>query len=210
VGRASQATRRKEETKLSAPPPTIAAASPASSGVIQVHVRELAQLFNSIDPSPFREKDLDDDASEFIVSWAGELPAHDRLKLLVHLDRTTVPEQGADALRQAVHTFFGHRADLTLRRLHLLLREGRTSLIIGLIFLTVCIFTGDSVGRRFPNSSLAEIVRESLLIGGWVAMWRPMEIFLYSWWPIRNERRLYQRLSDMDVEIRCSSQSTAN
>jgi len=48
---------------------------------------------------------------------------------------------------------------------------------------------------------LAEVFRESLLIGGWVAMWRPLEIFLYDWWPIRAEVRLYDRLAAMPVRV---------
>ncbi len=42
---------------------------PANCAVIQVHVAELKQLFNSIDPSPFRNKDLDPRAEDFIVGW---------------------------------------------------------------------------------------------------------------------------------------------
>ena len=45
-------------------------------------------------------------------------------------------------------------------------------------------------------------MRESLTIGGWVSMWRPLEIFLYDWWPIRNEARLSDRLAAMPVRIR--------
>ena len=48
---------------------------------------------------------------------------------------------------------------------------------------------------------LADVLRESLLTGGWVAMWRPIEIFLYDWWPIRDERRLRERLSGMPIRI---------
>jgi hypothetical protein len=36
----------------------------------QGRVAELRQLFNAIDPSPFRERDLDPRAEEFIVEWA--------------------------------------------------------------------------------------------------------------------------------------------
>jgi hypothetical protein len=193
---------------LSATAQTIATSSAPAGGIIQVHVRELDQLFNSIDPSPFREKDLDDDASEFIVSWAREFPAHERFKLLVHLDNTTVPQQGPDVLREAVRGFFAHRAELTTRRFHQLMREGRTSLVIGMLFLAGCIIWGDWLGRKYPASSLADVAQQSLLIGGWVAMWRPMEIFLYDWWPIRNERRLYERLSQMEVEIRCTGKNS--
>jgi hypothetical protein len=43
---------------------------PPKCSVIEVHVSELRQLFNAIDPSPFRDKDLDPKAEEFIVGWA--------------------------------------------------------------------------------------------------------------------------------------------
>ena len=47
---------------------------PRKCSVIEVHVGELKQLFNAIDPSPFRDKDLDPKAEEFVVGWAKELP----------------------------------------------------------------------------------------------------------------------------------------
>jgi hypothetical protein len=32
-------------------------------------------------------------------------------------------------------------------------------------------------------------------------MWRPLEIFLYDWWPILGQQRLYDRLSRIAVRI---------
>ncbi|MGB8060762.1 MAG: hypothetical protein WCF26_02555 [Candidatus Sulfotelmatobacter sp.] len=55
--------------------------------MIEVHVGELRQLFNSIDPSPFRNKDLDREAEEFTVGWAKDLPRDFALALVVDLDR---------------------------------------------------------------------------------------------------------------------------
>jgi hypothetical protein len=60
---------------------------PPRCSVIEVHVAELKQLFNSIDPSPFRNKDLDPKAEEFIVGWAKDLPREATLALVVDLDR---------------------------------------------------------------------------------------------------------------------------
>ena len=62
-------------------------AIPPKCAVIEVHVGELRQLFNSIDPSPFRNKDLDPKAEEFIVGWAKDLPRDAALALIVDLDR---------------------------------------------------------------------------------------------------------------------------
>lgn len=37
---------------------------------IELRLRHVNQLFNSLDPAPFYEQDLDTDAEEFIVGWA--------------------------------------------------------------------------------------------------------------------------------------------
>ena len=51
---------------------------------------------------------------------------------------------------------------------------GRTSLLIGLAFLAVTVAAGDLIANAIGGRRLGEILRESLLIGGWVAMWRPL------------------------------------
>lgn len=168
--------------------------------VIEVHVKELQQLFNAIDPSPFREKDLDANAEEFIVGWARDVPRDASLALLVYLDRPAGLSEEPAILRDAIHEFFSVRAQATRRRLRELFRVGRTSLLIGLAFLSASLLAGDFAARRLGDG-IGLLLRESLLIGGWVAMWRPMEIFLYDWWPIRAEARLYDRLSGMPVRI---------
>jgi hypothetical protein len=50
------------------------------------------------------------------------------------------------------------------------------------------------------------ICAQLLIIGGWVAMWRPMEIFIYEWWPLMRTGRLYEKLSRMRVEVRKRNQ----
>ena len=90
---------------------------PSGCVLIEVYVRELGQLFNAMDPSPFREKDLDPNAEEFIVGWAREAPARARLGLLVHVDRPDGIPEGAVALKEAVQEFFAHRAAAARQRL---------------------------------------------------------------------------------------------
>lgn len=175
---------------------------PPKCAVIEVHVGELKQLFNSIDPSPFRHKDLDPNAEEFIVGWAKDLPRDATLALVVELDRPAGLPDEAAVLREAIHEFFRQRAETYRRRLRELFRRGRTSLLIGLTVLAAAIALGDFLANLMKTSHIGEIVRESLTIGGWVSMWRPLEVFLYDWWPIRNEARLSDRLAAMPVRIR--------
>ena len=34
---------------------------------------------------------------------------------------------------------------------------------------------------------------------------RPLEIYLYDWWPVRDERRVFERLSRMSVRVEGSA-----
>ena len=174
---------------------------PTDCRVIEVRVAELRQLFNAIDPSPFRDRDLDPRAEEFVVEWARDLPRDAPLALLVHLERSAGQADEAPLLGESIHQYFKERAKDVRRRLRELFRRGRISLVIALVFLGASIAAGDAVAGLFRDTHVAEIIREGLLIVGWVAMWRPLEVFLYDWWPIRAEARLFDRLSTMPVRI---------
>lgn len=153
-----------------------------------------------MDPSPFHEKDLDHDAEEFIVSWAQEFPRKDPIGLRVHVNELPQAE-AQEVVEAAIHNYFAYRAKISRLEFHQLLKRGRTSLLIGLLFLGGCLLTSELLLRQ-ELSTLSILFRESLTIAGWVAMWRPMQIFLYDWWPLRRKRRLYEKLSRMHVEVR--------
>jgi hypothetical protein len=154
-----------------------------------------------MDPSPFHEKDLDDDAEEFIVGWAQEFPRRDPISLVVHVNQPPGHGDAQHLVETAVHNYFAYRAKLNRLEFRRLLKQGRTSLIIGLLFLAACLTLGELLARREPGTLLT-VVRVSLTIAGWVAMWRPMEIFLYDWWPLLRVGHIYEKLSRVPVELR--------
>ena len=179
------------------------AADGEAHGHLRLSLRNVAQLFNSLDPSPFYEKDLDGDAEHFLVSWAGELHPHADLRLTLFL-REAPPEPEPERwIAQAIHHYFAERARLQRAELLGLLRQGRVSLVIGLGFLVACLALAQLLARG--EGTLAPMLRESLLITGWVAMWRPIQIFLHDWWPLWSRERLYRRLARMPVALRLAA-----
>lgn len=177
------------------------AAKKPGSEVIEVRVSDLQQMFHAIDPSPYRDRELDPGVEEFIVTQAADLPGALSIGLLVYVDRPPSAEDAAD-LTSGIHKFFSRRAATARRELRELLRRGRVNLVIGLAFLTVLGALARVLAATTDGNGLAGIARESLLIGGWVAMWRPMEMLLYDWWPIRAQAKRYDRLAVMPVSIR--------
>ncbi len=166
---------------------------------IELRIGELAELFNSMDPTPFHHCDLDTDAQAYVESWAMGYPSGSHFRIIVHI-RNMPQEDPSQVVRDAIHNYFNYKAILTKRNLRLLLLEGRTSLLIGLTFLALCLIGADLLSE-FKNNAFLRVLRESLVIGGWVAMWRPMQIFLYEWWPSVRRGRIYKNLSQSKVHV---------
>ena len=172
--------------------------NPDHDGLIELKLQTLHQLFNSMDPSPFHERDLDADAEEFIVSWAQEHPLHAPFKLFVHLAQPPDSGDPTDLIRESVHHYFGYKADVNRREFRRLMRDGWISLLIGFTFLAACMIAARSITSQGEWPS---VIREGLTIIGWVAMWRPLETYLYLWWPLRRLGTVYRKLSEMPVEV---------
>lgn len=178
--------------------------------IIDLRIQELGKLFDALDPSPFRSKDLHPSAEEYIVGSARELPAKSPLILVLHVDGSPRVPDEEHIVSEAVHAHFFRQAELARRRLRTLLHRGGISLLIGVSFLIAALAGSASVAQLLGESTMAIVFRESLMIGGWVAMWRPLETFLYDWWPLLGEYRFHQRLGRMPVQISYSGSAPAS
>jgi hypothetical protein len=168
--------------------------------VIELRVDDIAQLFHTLDPFPFRERSLDREAEEYIVGWARELAADQLIKIAIHFPDTEAQTKIARELSEAFSRYFSDRAGVLQRDLNELFRVGRRSLAIGVPILIACLVSAHLTAGYLIETPFKRLVEESFLILGWVSNWRPLEIFLYDWWPLARRRDLYRRLSAATVE----------
>lgn len=172
---------------------------------IELRIAKLSALFNSMDPTPFHQRDLDRDAVEYLENWALEYSQQSHFCIIVHIDE--MPEVDPSPLvSEAIRHYFDYKSTLAKRGLRRLMVEGRISLCIGLAFLTLCLIGADMLAA-YTSRPFPRMLKESLLIGGWVAMWRPIQIFLYEWWPIVRKRRIYSNLGNAKVHALKARQS---
>lgn len=167
---------------------------------LDLRVQELPQLFNSLDPTPFLNKDLDRACEIFIENWALSLPHESHLHLTVHIEQLPIPDDANDLVAGAVHNHYAYKIDLVRGELRRLLRRGRLSLAVGLTFVVACLLIAEALTSFFPGPA-TRIARESLTIIGWVAMWRPVQIFLYDWWPLKGKIRVFENLRFARVSV---------
>jgi hypothetical protein len=188
------------------------------TATIELRLRSLQQLFHSLDPSPFRDRDLDKDAATFIIESLQDLPSAATAELVLRLQESasstsTASTSTASAsvaaivpidpshLQVAVRNYFAICRQSTERELRELLRLGRRALILGLAVVTVTIAGIEFIRAQLAPGTVGAGVLESMVIVSWVALWRPTEILLYDWMPLRRRIKLFRRLEAMPVRI---------
>lgn len=166
---------------------------------VELRLDRVAQLYNSLDPAPFHEKEVDAAADDYIVGSAEDLGGR-AMRLVLLLPAAELARPEAAHIAQSIRNHFALRERTEHRRLRAEWRRGRLSLVIGLGFLIVCLFARELLAAQ--DSAVWRILSEGLLIAGWVALWGPIDVFLYGWWPIASRRRLFARLAQLDIELR--------
>src|ERR1043166_615163 len=93
---------------------------------VSVHVRDLAQLFNSLDPSPFWDRDLDRDAATFIEEEFAEKRTDASWYLDVHVH---AGESLTGELQKAVKNYYTRLAGSMQSRVREHIRLGQLGLL---------------------------------------------------------------------------------
>jgi hypothetical protein len=172
--------------------------------VIEVNLKTPHQLFDERDPAPFRERDLDDDAAHYILSSYRELPARTKPKLSLYFRSMGEFESHPGSISNAIRSYFEYESESKRRELRVMFNQGFISLLIGLLFLLVCTYISFVVNARGYDGYWPTFAHEGLLLMGWYAMWKPINTFLYEWWPLRETIEVLDHLSAIEVEISVS------
>ena len=175
-------------------------------GVIDLRVRVPSDMFHAFDPSPMVGRDLNNEVEAYIVESALEMPER-AYRLMIHVAEPERDLETKDTIAEAVRSYFAYRSDVQARRLRLLLRDGREALMMGIGFLTICWGLGYLAIDTLPLP-FGEFLSEGLIIIGWVANWRPAEIFLFDWRPMHQQRKILDELAKMEIHFRIDQQDS--
>jgi hypothetical protein len=181
-----------------------------ASARIEIRVERTNQLFDSLDPYPLPKRDLDTGIEDYIVGWARELPPDDHWEIVVHLPEAEATEMVRRQLKEAFSGFFRGRGERIRLDLKELFRIGRISLAIGIAVLAAALLTEFLLYDRIGEGFFGPFLREGVVILAWVVNWRPMEIFLYDWWPLHRRARLYDRLAEAKMAVRAQAAAEPN
>ena len=174
--------------------------------IIEIKLNSLPQLFDSLDPAPFREKALDPRAEAYLIESVDEFSRGVPLQLCIRGPETL--QAKLPQIREAIHSHFQRELSVIEWKLRRKMRLGRIALVIGLVVLSVTLVARYLLESHGTNS--ASVLGEGLLIVGWVGLWRPAELLLFERLESRADRAAIQRLSTIDVEFKVLERSEAD
>jgi hypothetical protein len=167
------------------------------TATVNVHVPDTARLFNTFDPSPFWDRDLDRDAAAFIEDEFSDKLSARLWHLNVHAREAGTGEQD---LQAAIANYYARLAGAARRDLRRHLRLGELALLGGLLIFFACMAVRELL-RNFLHE-LPRTLDEGLIILAWIALWRPAEALAYEWVPLLQRWRFYHRLAGVRVSVR--------
>jgi hypothetical protein len=170
-------------------------ANPLDRGLITLRVSDAARLFATDPLVEDAAKGLASPVADQLLARAKDVSA----KLGIAL-RVEVPGAPAE-LEAKLRAAFALAAAEERMRLSELFRWGRRALVLGLAVMVSCLTIAIHGQEVLPGLALPTVVKEAAKIIGWVAMWKPMEIFLYDWMPIQRRRRVFERLAAARIEV---------
>lgn len=166
---------------------------------IDVRLKTAHQLFDTRDPAPFRERDLEEAAVEYVVGAFEDLGPKAEVKIVLWIAEPS-PELEAETLKEAVRAYFAYEIVRLQRRTRQQLKTGQLALGMGLAMLAAFLTLAE-LTVLLPVGTVRQILREGLVIIGWVAMWRPLDVLLYDWWPLVRHRRLLERIMAAEIAV---------
>jgi len=168
---------------------------------IDVKIHQLKQIYNEKDPAPFRYRDLDDDFVDYVVSSAEEFSIKTPLKLVLHVSDEALPEASKEEAGKSISEYFAYEQELQRKKLKKIIKRGQFFLFLGIIGLLVCLILSEIVLFYDPNTKIGNFISHGFIIAAWVALWRPIELILYDWWPCLDKIKVFRKLKDVSVVI---------
>jgi hypothetical protein len=148
------------------------------------------------------EGELYEPGMEYLVSRLRGSRLARRGQLVLMLPPGKLEPDLESKVRRAIERYCRHTILESKRALNELLWTGLKALQVGMVFLASCLVLAAVTARwNAAPGSLGDILTQGLTIIGWVSLWRPVEIFLYEWWPLWRAVRVHDYILRMDIAI---------
>jgi len=154
-------------------------------------------LYNEWDFSPQKKRDMDEDLFKYIISCSSEIPMKMKIIIRMHLPATIKSDDKEKFAKLGIERYFNYCLERNTFQRRKAYRNMLSYGIAGLVFLIM----GSYLPQIMQDFSFQEIIREGLVIGGWVLFWESFSIIFFEDAFFRETRRHLRRLIHSSLEF---------
>lgn len=164
---------------------------------IPIRLDGFDSLFNPIDPSPSPGRDLSKELIDYLEQCSNEIDPEFKVDLVIEVvqDQNN-PDREKECI-SSLRNFYGHEIFITENAIKKARRSAFKHLVISLACLVVYV-----ISEQLPLSGLiADIIKEAILIGGWVFMWESVTHNFIQMEPFFDQIKKFKRIIGAPVRF---------
>lgn len=175
----------------------------SEEGEIVLTLSEREDLFAVPDLDPFEGQFATASGIQRISRKLTGMPLRGRQPgLCLRLPAEEITPNAAEEAARALRAFAAAEMEQIAERRAALTRERFRATLAGLAFLAVCLALSTTIEElELLPDWLSWFMVEGVMIGGWVALWHPLELWLYAGGPLRHDQRVMRALAEMPVRV---------
>ncbi len=168
---------------------------------IELNLRTYADAFQTLVPLPLPYLNIDPDIVEYVEEQMEEIPKKSPGRLVLGLPAEEIEPGDEETVRRLTAIYFEQRNKRLAKEEREALKSVFSAVFWGFVFMLFC-----QIVRwlaDFPEyPTITQTISEGMLVLGWVALWNPYDRLLFTWWPAVKQRRLMNRIAELEVVLR--------
>jgi hypothetical protein len=158
--------------------------------IIKLSINEYTDIFNELDPSPLRRRDVAQPVVDFLDDCSADIPLKYKFELQILCPREIMNEGREHRTMNGLRTFFSYMVLIYKKDLRVLSQKALMYFVTSIVLIVGSLYTS----ARFPSDLFFKTLVEGLSIGGWVFLWEAIVLSFFKSRKIRIKRARYRRL----------------
>lgn len=163
--------------------------------LIDVQLEDYRDAYSDWDFSPFVNRDLDEDLTEYLLECSYEIPFKYDLIIRFYILNQVKSESREKKSITGMYNYFEYK----IRHLKNYRMRVFRDIFYYLLFGTIMLVAGSYVDVFFPESIGMKVLSEGIFIGGWVMIWEMFSAWIFDVRKVSSKRRHFIRLKSTEI-----------
>jgi len=165
--------------------------------IISISIDHYGDVFNYLDPAPFKRRDLDPELREYLEACSGDIPL--KYPVILQFDSPVAikDEETEEKVKAGLTTYFQFTTNAFKKDISSSYRKSFTYILTAFLLLGLSFYFHSFI----PEESLFSLSAEGFYIGGWVFLWEAIAILVFKNRELYLQYKRYRRLHAATVHF---------